>query len=57
VPIKTPVTPDKEDIKKRCRELIAKWGLMRREQKLKLESGAGQTAFSMLMRKADAHLK
>ena len=40
VPIKIPFTLDKEEVKKRCRNLISKWGLMRREQKLKQEQAA-----------------
>lgn len=37
VPIKLPYTMEKEDVKKRCRELIGKWGMMRRMRKLTYE--------------------
>ena len=60
VPIKLPYTLEKEEVKKRCRELISTWGLMRRQQKLR-EDSVGEagtaSALSMLMRKAEAHLK
>ena len=63
VPIKLPYTMEKEDVKKKCRELISKWGMMRRSQKLRDErsmAGSGSisanSALSILMRKAEAQI-
>ena len=37
VPIKMPYTSEKEDVKKRCRELIQRWGHQRMEEKRREE--------------------
>ena len=64
MPIKLPYTMEKENVKKKCREQISKWGLMRRTQKLREERGimvgtgtTASSALSQLMRKAEAQLK
>lgn len=58
VPIKIPITQEKQEVKKRCRELISKWGMQRREQKMQEErKQAGSTSsLAMLMRRAQESL-
>ena len=48
---------EKEDVKRKSRELIAKWGTLRREQRLKEENPAFGNSFSALMRRAEDMLK
>ena len=48
---------EKDEVKKKCRELIAKWGTLRREQRLKEENPAFGNSFSSLMRRAEEMLK
>ena len=48
---------EKEDVKKKCRELISKWGFLRREQRLKDENPAFGNSFAALMQRAEEMLK
>ena len=48
---------EKEDVKKKCRELISKWGFLRREQRLKEENPAFGNSFAALMQRAEEMLK
>ena len=63
MPTKIPYTPEKEEVKRRCRELISKWGLLKRQQKMldeRLTTGSAAThssAIAQLMKRAEAHLE
>ena len=63
VPIKLPYTTEKEEVKKRCREIIKKWGLQRRNQQMREDKlvertkGASSSALAQLMLKAKASLE
>ena len=48
---------EKENVKKKCRDLISKWGFLRRQQRLKEENPAFGNSFGSLMQRAEEMLK
>ena len=56
-PLQGSFSLEKDEVKKKCRELIAKWGTLRREQRLKEENPAFGNSFASLMRRAEEMLK
>ena len=56
-PLMGSFSAEKEEVKKRCRELILKWGNIRREQRLRTDDPNSGNTFAQLMKRAEEMLQ